>query len=651
MQKKEPLVMRLLAALLFSLVLVLHGGAAAAQPVQHVEARLFSPLADAGAGPVVPVAVELKIADGWKTYWRTPGDAGLAPVFDWAGSVNVAETQVRWPAPHRFTAFDLDNFGYGDKVVFPVDITSAEAGKPVALSLKLDLLVCGDICVPETHTLSLSLPEGSGAASADEALYKEALQKIPAPTGEGFVLRDAWLDVDHENRTILTVRAQAAAAPGRGADLFVENAAGIIFGKTSVSYSKKEKTAVFRAAAHTQEPFEKIAADLKGQGIALTYVDGGTAVFGDTVVAERPADAPPLAKPLPAPTLGWKLLFFAFLGGLILNLMPCVLPVLSLKVLSVVSHGGKENRMTIFGNFMASAAGIIFSFLVMALSLIGFKAAGTTIGWGIQFQHPAFLVFLIVTLLIFASSMWGFFDIPLPRFIAKNIPAKHEHEPTLLGHFLTGAFATLLATPCTAPFLGTAVGFALARGAFEILTIFSFLGLGLAFPYVLLAVSPGIFKYMPRPGRWMVTLKKILSLALAVTALWLANVLFTVTTTPTLDEGWQTFDAALIAPAVAEGKVVVVDVTADWCLTCKANKRLVMEQKDVAEALAGPEILKLQADWTHRDEAVAAYLKSFGKYGIPFNVIYGPAAPEGIVLPELLTKRAVRDALAAAAGE
>jgi suppressor for copper-sensitivity B len=163
--------------------------------------------------------------------------------------------------------------------------------------------------------------------------------------------------------------------------------------------------------------------------------------------------------------------------------------------------------------------------------------------------------------------MWGLFDIALPRFIARNIPARHEHEPTLAGHFLTGIFATLLATPCSAPFLGTAVGFALAREPGWIFAVFTMIGLGLAAPYVALALSPRAFGFLPRPGRWMVALKKILALLLVVTAAWLASVLVTITTTPALDAGWTPFDEALITPAIDEGKVVVVDVTADWCLT------------------------------------------------------------------------------------
>jgi suppressor for copper-sensitivity B len=231
------------------------------------------------------------------------------------------------------------------------------------------------------------------------------------------------------------------------------------------------------------------------------------------------------------------------------------------------------------------------------------------------------------------------------------MPKKHENEPTFFGHFLTGIFATLLATPCTAPFLGTAVGFALARGAFEIFAIFTFLGLGLAAPYILLSVSPKLIRLLPKPGKWMITLKRILALSLVATAAWLAHVLFTITTMPALEEGWAKLDQPAIAQYVAEGKTVFVDVTADWCLTCKANKKFVLETPEIEAALSAENVVRMQGDWTQRDETTAAYLQSFGRYGIPFNVVYGPGAPQGIALPELLAKKDILDALGTAGGE
>lgn len=621
----------------------------------HTTAALISPVASVGDSATVPVAVRITLERGWKTYWRTPGESGLAPAFDWTGSQNFGSATVKWPAPHRFSAYDLDNFVYKDDVVFPIDITPTDIGKPLSLKLKLDLLVCSDICLPETWVLALDLPAGTTVESADKKIYDASLRTLPEAESDSFKFKAAWLTYDSSNINYLAVEAYSAAPLARDADLFIEQGAGLNFGRPRVEYDKKQGKVIFNAPIHDTDTLEAIASKLSTNALALTYVGDGKAVEGTLALSPPPADAKmPLKaqRSLIVPEI--NLLYIAavaFLGGLILNLMPCVLPVLSLKILSVVSHGGKDSRRAIARNFGASAAGIVFSFWILAGFLGVLKSAGQAIGWGIQFQHPAFLIFLIISLLLFAVNLWGVFEIPLPRFIARSIPAKHEHEPTLLGHFLSGAFATLLATPCTAPFLGTAVGFALAQNTLGIFLVFTMIGLGLAFPYLLLAVSPRLFRRMPKPGAWMVTLKKVMALALGLTAVWLITVLFSVSFTPALDDGWQPFDEAMIAPAIAEGKIVVVDVTADWCLTCKANKKFVLEQDDIVDALSGPEILLLQADWTRRDEKISAYLQRHGRYGIPFDVVYGPNKPDGILLPELLSKKAITDALTDAAGE
>ncbi|MBI1216121.1 MAG: hypothetical protein GC185_09925 [Alphaproteobacteria bacterium] len=643
-------------ALFCAALLALPATARAGEQPQHVQARLFSPVTATGTDKTAPVALEIILDDKWDTYWRTPGDAGLAPAFDWKGSENFADATVRWPAPRRQEVSDIDNIIYTGKVVFPLQIALQRPGEALKLHLKLDLLICHEICVPESHTLDFSLPAGTAEPSADAEAYKQALATLSKKAADvkGFHFDKAWVDVDPANKNYLVVEATLPDGPGKNADLFVENKAFLTFGKPEIT-TKDGKTD-FRAEIHAPDTTAALRKSLSDGPLTLTYVDDdGKAIEGSLQLGGKPAGAEEPAAPAAIKEkiegLDLRVLLLALLGGLILNLMPCVLPVLSLKVLSVVSHGGKDSKAAIFRNFMASSLGIIVSFWLMAGALVLLKDAGQSIGWGIQFQHPAFLIFLIAVLVLFAANMWGLFEIPIPRFIARNIPAKHEHEPTFLGHFLTGAFATLLATPCSAPFLGTAIGFALARGAVEIFAIFTFLGLGLALPYMLLAVSPRLFKYMPKPGKWMVTLKKTLAVVLLLTAVWLVHVVVVIRTMPTLDAGWQKFDVALIAPAVAEGKTVVVDVTADWCLTCKANKKFVLEQDDVQDALSADNIVKLQADWTHHDEKIAEYLRSFGRYGIPFNVVYGPDAPKGIALPELLTKKDILDAIDQAGGE
>ncbi|MFI5017831.1 MAG: protein-disulfide reductase DsbD family protein, partial [Dongiales bacterium] len=342
-----------------------------------------------------------------------------------------------------------------------------------------------------------------------------------------------------------------------------------------------------------------------------------------------------------------------------------------------------------------SAAGVLASFLVLAALVVGFKSAGLAIGWGFQFQQPLFLAAMALLVTVFAANLWGFFEVPLPGFAGTLASASNRRG--LLGDFFTGAFATLLATPCTAPFLATALGFALAGGPAEIFAIFLALGLGLGAPYLLLAAAPALARYLPRPGPWMIWLKRALGFALLGTALWLLAVLAAQTgikaslltgaalvgllvilalrrlvpaerwtavaamalvavlapmvlakvpaTVAAQDGAWRKFDEGAIARLVGEGHVVLVDVTADWCINCQINKLLVLDRGWAADALASGKVIGLKADWTNPDPAVARYLAGFARYGIPFNAVYGPRAPQGLALPPVLSEEAVRQAV------
>jgi len=397
-------------------------------------------------------------------------------------------------------------------------------------------------------------------------------------------------------------------------------------------------------------------------------------------------------------------LALALAGGLILNLMPCVLPVLALKFLGAMESGGKESRAVRAG-FLASAGGVVAAFLLLAVAAIAGKEAGYLVGWGIQFQQPAFLILMVLLLVLFASNLLGFFEIGLPGWMS-DVAGRRRDSRTLVGNFLTGAFATVLATPCSAPFLGTALGFALSRGAVEIVAVFAALGLGMASPYLAVAAAPGAARLLPRPGRWMTTLKRIFAAALAATALWLLSILAAQSSpavaalvgslaagsaialafmrggdfwrrgriatvgvlallafaaplylTPAADRAstaphglWRDFDATAIPNLVATGHVVLVDVTADWCLTCKVNETFVLDTAEIVALLRGDGVVAMRADWTRPNDAITRYLASFGRYGIPFNAVYGPGAPQGIALPEVLTKDAVQRAIEKAAG-
>ena len=661
--------------------------------------RLISASDAVGSERAVTLGLQVQLKPTWKIYWRSPGDAGLPPQLDWSGSSNLASAEMRWPVPHRFTLFGLDTFGYEGEVVLPLMMRLNKPGEAADLKAKIRYLVCDpQICVPAEAALALTLPAGPAAPAAEAELIQRFTEEVPGD-GRDSGLRLASVTVGRVgNRPGLIVEAEAEP-PFAKPDVIVEGPESLSFRAPKVTLMDGGRRARLEVPTETQQAN---APGLAGLPLTLTLYDGKRGLEA----AVKPAAATPVGAPILVVMLG-----FAFIGGLILNFMPCVLPVLALKLLGVVGQGGRE-RAAIRASFLASAAGILFSFLVLAAALIFLKSAGAVVGWGIQFQQPLFLAVLTLILVLFAGNLFGLFEIPLPSWaggIAQGSGNPH-HGNSIAGAFAAGAFATLLATPCSAPFLGTALGFAFSRGPVEILLIFAMLGLGLAAPWILVAAIPHLAQVLPRPGRWMVWLKAVLGLALLVTAVWLISVLdLQIGRVASLTMGfllmvillvlalaralplrwraaapiavlliaamqiavavgapvtaaspgqaragstgpWRAFAEKEIADLVAAGNVVLVDVTADWCLTCQANKALVLESPDVRTRLDAPKVVAMQADWTRPDAAIAAYLASFGRYGIPFNVVYGPGAPDGVTLPEILTKDAVLQALAKAGG-
>jgi suppressor for copper-sensitivity B len=658
---------------------------------------------ETGAGDRValPLGLQFRMAKGWKIYWRSPGDAGYPPHLDWQGSENLGAADLAWPAPMRFRVLGFDTFGYEDEVVLPIRITPATQGGPVALRLAVDYLVCQEICVPASAKLSLALGSGPAEPTEFAALIDLYTNAVP---GDGAAAGLAVESAEADASAAALRLAVGSKTPLRSPDVFVEGPPELRFGAPAVRLSPdglKARMTIPVSRAGPASGAGGAPPDIVGTRLTLTLVDGARATETEATVAaaSRAVEDEAFAQAGPGQARGLSfILLVAVAGGLILNVMPCVLPVLSVKLLKVMGHGGRE-LAEVRRSFLASAAGILFSFLVLAGLAALLKAGGVAVGWGMQFQYPPFLVVMVAILTLFAANLWGLFEIPLPRLIADRLGGTAQgHGPW--GSFLAGAFVTLLATPCTAPFVGSAVGFALSRGPSEIFAVFTALGLGLAIPYLLVAAVPRLAASLPRPGAWMIRLRQVLGFALAATALWLVSVLAAesgraaalavlgamasivavlwiirrrpslkplggavvaalvvaalaipsqfeqpVARRATVAPGWQPFELAAIGPLVSQGRVVLVDVTADWCLTCKVNEALVLDTERVTDELARSRVVAMRADWTHRDDGVARYLAGFGRFGIPFNAVYGPAAPEGIVLPELLTQDAVLDAL------
>lgn len=661
----------------------------------QTQVRLISAVSGTDGLKVVRLGLQFRMQPGWKIYWRSPGPTGYPPDIDWSGSSGAGDVDFLWPAPHRFKIFGIEAVGYRDEVVIPLDLQAVNPGGELGLRAKVSYLTCKDICIPEEAGLSLDIPGGTPKATGFAAIIDRYKARVPLEADKiGLSMEQPVFQKIDEDAVRLRV-AVRSKQPLVDPDLFVEGPEFAFFEDPQVQLSGDGRRAVISLVG-TGATVEEFAAHPLLATLAT-----------EDIAAEQPLEAAPVDAfpPLPAPfgeatgTPGgrslWIVLGLALIGGMILNLMPCVLPVLSLKFLSVLGHGGRENTEVRLG-FLASVAGILASFMVLAGALAGLKAAGTSVGWGIQFQQPVFLAVMIVVVTLFACNLFGLFEITLPSrlndLLAVDTGPRHEHHHSLGGHFLTGAFATLLATPCSAPYLGTAIGFAFARGTAEIFMVFAALGLGLSAPYLLVAAFPGMATRLPRPGRWMIGLKRFLGLLLVATAVWLVTIVASETgvetaagigiaalliglvlatrrlagsrvgrhagkiaallvaaiiaapllaperqALPKLDETiWKPFDQEEIRRLVSAGNTVLVDVTADWCLTCQVNKAAVLNRDPVASMLESGDVVAMRADWTRPDQEIADYLASFGRYGIPFNAVYGPGVPNGIALPEIL---------------
>ncbi len=694
----------LLAVLLLALFAVRPAAAAtqsawAENPNAGAAVRLIAATTGTGERASLRAGLQFRLDKGWKVYWREAGTAGYPPRLDWGDSRNLASADMRWPMPERFTVLGVQSIGYAGDVVYPLALKPETPGAPLRLRAHVRYLACKEVCVPGEADLALDLPAGPAEASPHAHTIERWLNRVPGRgTRAGLAVQRVAAGGKGEHLRVVATAEKAFDDP----DLFVEGPDKLAFGVPETTVEAGGRRAVFRVPVRVTGGRK---ARLAGRTLTLTLVDAPRAletrrhVTRSGTVAADTDHAPAFAT----------VLGFALLGGLILNIMPCVLPVLSIKLLSVIGMGGAERRGVRLA-FLASAAGIVATFLVMGGALAGLKTAGAAIGWGIQFQQPLFLVFLATIVVLFACNLLGLYEIPLPRFLAAA-SSGHGTPHSLAGHALSGAFATLLATPCSAPFLGTAVGFALSRQWPEILAVFGVLGVGMAVPYFLVAAVPMLATHLPRPGPWMTWVRRVLGLALVATAAWLLWVLAGVagrlgagsvalalllavgrlglaagthgwrryaagavtalllaaafwvpesrfadaagppSVHPKADKGaldWRAFRPARIDTLVDEGHVVLVDVTADWCLTCQVNEANALHDKAVVSRLKRPDVALMRGDWTRPDQRIADYLARFNRYGIPFNAVYGPGVSEPILLPEVLTPSRVLEAVARA---
>ncbi len=655
----------------------------------HITARLIAQSPTVAQGGDDLLVLDYAAQPGWHTYWLNPGDAGLAAKLAWTLPSGMAVTDTRWPTPKILPTLGLTSYGYDTptKVVVTVhDAAAAPDGLPLPVRAHVDFLVCKDVCIPESLDVGITLKSGPAARGPDAGAVDKAVAALPK------ALPQLQVTVDIRNGQV------ELGFP----------AAGDALAQPHGAYFFPEQSDLFA-------PGDPQTLDLGPQGFALRVKAGdslpdglltGVVAFPDGRAFHVALNRAPLAPAVhglgAAPATDTDTSFggvmlavaFAFIGGIILNLMPCVFPVLSMKLLSLTRAGHDAKAAQI--ESLVYGGGAVLSFVVLALILQLAQGAGAALGWGFQLQSPVVTAALALVMLLVALNMSGLFEIgaSLQGLGAGLLDRKRP----LASAFMTGVLAVVVAAPCTAPFMATAIGVALAQGGFVSFLIFVSLGLGFALPFValtcLITLVPSVAERLPRPGPWMDRLKQGLSVLMYLAAAWLvwvfaqqvrlqglvllilafaaiAGAILVARRAPfdrvpffmpgvlglglvlTLAAAVQPqatkmqsetkgllphrdFSTAALASVREQGQPVLVDLTAAWCVTCKVNERLVLTQPTFAKALKDTGTVYMVGDWTNRDADISNYLRLYGRSGVPLYVYYGPHNATPVILPQML---------------
>ncbi|MGN6670900.1 MAG: protein-disulfide reductase DsbD family protein [Candidatus Nucleicultricaceae bacterium] len=662
---------------------------ATSQGVEHAKISLISPQTHLGNKKTLTIGLRFIHDAGWHTYWRSPGVAGYGVKIDWQGSSNLKKATLHWPAPERFISFGVPVAGYSKTVVLPITLDVKDVTKPLYLKAKLDYLICSkDECLPATKEVNLHISEGTFGKTEDAPLIESAIKSIPQQNPQTVRINHAEFIENDDGHKSLSFEINDPKLT-KNAAIFVESPYKMFFDIPTITPLEKQGAFSVNFPVYLDE-LKKLAPfqSLVDESISLTVVEKGHAYTLQTFVSA--------AEPS---WLGFlSVMILAFAGGFILNFMPCVLPVLSIKMMSLLKYShGLEQKMQ--AQTLRTASGIIASFMTIALILVSLKWMGASIGWGMQFQQPIFLIFICFVLVLFAANLLGVFEFQVPRIFYRFIDNDKVHSESLKD-VLEGVFATLLSTPCSAPMIGTAISFALSNGPIQIIFIFFLMSLGFSVPYILVALYPRLLSFMPKPGPWMLTLKRVLSIALFGTIVWLLWVLgaqvgfgtmlliasglmiffvllwakektlkqqwlgvlvvalfigtgstalnfiaFNDKELPLIKSAWTSFDLALLQRSIKQNKLILVDVTADWCITCKFNEGTVLSSKTMHDYFKKNQVVLIRADWTSPSPLIASYLKSLNTFAIPAYIVYGPSNQTGIKLPQILTDSIVINAI------
>lgn len=735
---------RFFLVLMMGLILPFQASAVIGDP-SHVKAELLQEEETIQPGRPFWVALHLTLEKDWHVYWKNPGDAGIPLKVEWNLPAGFEAGPLQWPFPEKFTVADMVGFGYNGDVVLLSQITPPAQLDPSNAKLSLDAqvkwLVCSALtCQPGSASvqLPLTLSSDSPRPRAElTSLFEQARVKIPKTHVEVKTIRkegivqlevsqDASKDQEGTIRDVYFFPEQkdvidhsidpTVAKSVEDANRYLVNLKG------SDEIGAKSQTLkgvlVLHTKKGTQESIQAIDVDSPIQ-------EDGDQKMVSLLDSSNPAIAPSIGGSGTLNASSSSLTFeggvglalvFAFIGGMILNLMPCVLPVMSFKVMSFVKMAGQSRSLTIKHGLVFSL-GVILSFWALASIMLMLRTYGQAVGWGFQLQEPLFVVILASILFIFALSLFGLFEwgMSVASWAGQTQAETTQKSSGYVSSFLSGVLATAVATPCTGPFLGSAVGFAVTLPIFQSLLIFTSLGLGMCFPYLLLAAFPSYLRFIPKPGPWMETFKQLMAFLLMATVLWLLWVFSAQTDTFSLIcllagflcfsigawiygrgctplasrkkrvlsyafvllfaflgcqailfpraswyvqeshsaskakewEGWEDFSPERVAQLRSEGKPILIDFTAKWCLICQAN-HLVLDSEDVQKQLNRSGVVKMKADWTKSDPVITEALSKFGRNSVPLYVLYSPQQQEAVILPQVLTADVVLDHLNAA---
>ncbi|WP_304626857.1 protein-disulfide reductase DsbD [uncultured Parasutterella sp.] len=679
--------LRLLRLLFLSLFFI--GLSVQAQPwkkPEPVQAELVSRFHDAVPGTEFEIGLLLRHDSKWHTYWKSTGDTGLPTRIQWSLPQGWHASEILWPTPAVFKIGDLVNYGYGDEVLLPVRISvpaSAKVGSVQDIKAEVSWLMCADQCVPgkASLTLAVQVADKDGGATKACTLFEASHTAMPSP------LSDASGVFDPKTHAVrVTFKS---TEPFHHFYVFAEGDDSVVYGAPQSVSRSADKISV------TLQGTDELKAGSQFSGVFAA--DGGPRKGGWAGSFSVPLESGTVAAPtvsddtLQTGLSSWLAVAMAFIGGLILNVMPCVFPVLSLKILSLVQD---RQRINLPLHGVVFTLGVLLTMLVLAGVLIAVKSAGISVGWGFQLQSPIFVASLAVIFAAISVNLLGWFEFSGVRVSGGS------YSNSLLNCFATGVLAVVAASPCTAPFMGAALGYALTASIRESIFVFLALGLGMSLPWLVLSLFPVLTAWMPKPGAWMNVFRKLMAIPMLLTMIWLlwvlslqvsftalvlyiaavislcvclflygklqfslltaklpivlsaacAVLLFAAASSPLFrqpDAAVQAADAwspQAVENALKAGKPVFVDFTASWCVTCQANKIAVLDREDIREAFKQHGVVFLVADWTNQNPDITQALESFGRSGVPLYILYSPDG-KTTVLPELLTKNIVIGAL------